>query len=249
MPQCSFSARNDEGLLALLSVLLLSPKAPFQEEIYIPRFPCLSRAFCKALLLQALHTQELDWHRGSVSIPSGSASISLTFYTKSVIWRHRWQLSCEFPPSVAGNCLVLLPWLLCELDRRADLALNCITCSCYMALKEVILQAWLQLWCVLQHGHTKMCTFAVLDWEAERVKKKKEGGRLFKTHFNWYFCQILCVIKPRLCLPLSSFPAHPLLGGPISQGRGGFYEQSLGVEFVYSIAAVPLCGSLPLGII
>lgn len=176
MPQCSFSARKDEGLLALLSVLLLSPKAPLQEEIYIPRFPCLSRAFCKALLLQALHTHELDWHRGSVSIPSGSASISLTFYTKSVIWRHRWQLSCEFPPSVAGNCLVLLPWLLCELDRRADLALNCITCSCYMALKEVILQAWLQLWCVLQHGHTKMCTFAVLDWEAERVKKKKRRG-------------------------------------------------------------------------
>lgn len=159
---------------SIICLLLLSPKAPLQEEIYIPRFPCLSKAFCKALLLQALHTHELAWHRGSVSIPSGYAAC---IDHQSVIWRHRWQLSCEFPPSVAGNCLVLLPWLLCELDRRADLALNCITCSCYMALKEVILQAWLQLWCVLQHGHTKMCTFAVLDWEAERVKKKKGGGK------------------------------------------------------------------------
>lgn len=171
MPQHSFSTRKDKDVLALLSVLLLSPEAPMWEETCIPRFPGLSRAFCKALLLQALCTREVVWHRGSCGKWVGSMHRPCT-----LTWRHRWLLFCKlFPPSVAGNCLVLLPQLFCELDRRADLALNSITCYYFVALKEVILKAWLQLCCVLQHGHTKMCIFAVLDWEAERVKKKNKN--------------------------------------------------------------------------
>ena len=107
MPQHSFLTRKDGDLLALLAILLLYPKTPVQKGTYIPRSPDLRRAFYKALPRQALHTQEMTWYRGSVSVPSGLAAC---VDHQSMIGRLWWQFFCDwFLVSLPGSCFILLP--------------------------------------------------------------------------------------------------------------------------------------------